>query len=230
MENHIPVVRKLCLTPDVWLCGLDRPAEDVDALHGLLSPDERRRAARYRFDSHRRRFIVGRGMLRTILGQYAASEPRELCFQYGSAGKPMLKRKSGHAPIYFNMSHSHELAMIAISRSHDVGVDLERIRPLSYQGIVRRFFSESERVGIESLPPEARLSAFFRVWTCKEACLKAWSHGLSSPLSQVGISMPLDESPRMAQTGGDCSETRRWTLYEMNPLPGWVAAVAVEAE
>ena len=97
----------------VWSAALDQPAEVVQRLYGLLAADERSQANRFHFDRDRRRFIVGRGVLRSILGGYLRIAPDRLVFEYGAQGKPNLS--SSHASLlHFNVAHSHEWAVYAL--------------------------------------------------------------------------------------------------------------------
>ena len=115
----------------VWCASLDQPASCVQQFAQSLSADERVRAERFHFEQHRNRFIAGRGLLRMILSYYTGIEPSRLQFCYGSRDKPALVETSGGGTLRFNLSHSQGLALYAVTRNREIGVDLERIRPIS---------------------------------------------------------------------------------------------------
>ena len=164
----------------VWTVALDGPAERPGRLGACLSPDETTRARRFHFEVHRRRFTVARGALRHLLGAYLRRSPESLVFRYGHRGKPELPE----APeLSFNLSHSEERALLAVSHVAALGVDIERLRPMDdMEAIARRFFSPPEHAALMALAPGERVAGFFRCWTRKEAYLKAVGEGLAIPL------------------------------------------------
>jgi 4'-phosphopantetheinyl transferase len=186
------------LSPDeihVWSMWLDLSSKSTDYLEEYLSPDERQRAARFRFDTDRKRFAVCRGMLREVLSRYLEMSPKRLSFQYGPFGKPMLRHDSTAGCIEFNVSHSGALVLVALSADRPVGIDVERIRTeVRSQEIAERFFSPSEAAKLRSLPASLRAYAFFNCWTRKEAYLKAVGDGLQVRLDSFDVSLAPDES------------------------------------
>ncbi len=213
----------------VWRVPLDVHPDVVDRLAGVLSDDERARADRYRFPEHRRRFIVRRGVLRTILARYLGTSPGTLRFQYTSHGKPSLAGGTGPAAIEFNLAHSAELALVAVTRGKPVGVDLERTDARDDRDrIAEEFFCAAEAEALRSLPPEVRTAAFFNCWTRKEAVLKALGTGLSLPLKDVEVSIAPGRPARLLSISGDARAASGWRLYDLSPGSGWAAALAVE--
>jgi 4'-phosphopantetheinyl transferase len=213
----------------VWRAMLDHPGTVARRLGRILSPDEQRRAERFRSESDRGRFIVGRGSLRRILSRYLEVAPEELVLRYGAQGKPMLAESRGDLPLQFNLSHSQGLALLAIARGRPVGIDIEQIRPVvDAEQIVARFFSAPERAEFAQLPDGQRLEAFFRGWTRKEAYLKATGAGLSLPLDQFAVSLSPGEPPRLVDVAERPLEAGRWTLLDLAPGPGYLGAVAVK--
>ena len=145
-----------------------------------LSTDERGRARRLRFERDRARFVLGRGMLRMILSRYTGVPAEELVFAYGANGKPNLSSISSGDILQFNVAHSDSLALYAVAREYEVGIDVERIHTTDdADEIAARFFSERENIWWRSLPEHRRGEAFFNLWTRKEACLKASGDGLT---------------------------------------------------
>jgi 4'-phosphopantetheinyl transferase len=188
------------------------------------------RAALFYFARDREHFIVARGVLRAILGCYLNRTPESLSFCYGSHGKPALAGESDGDAIRFNVSHSHGVALYAVTRGREVGIDLERIRfDLPVVEIAERFFSKREVAMLRSLPTEARHQAFFRCWTHKEAYIKARGEGLSLPLDQFDLSLTSGGPDAVLGTQRDPPETSRWCFQDLSPAAGYVAALAVEA-
>jgi 4'-phosphopantetheinyl transferase len=190
-----------------WCVGLDVSPETYARLHATLARHERRRSARLRFERDRRRFVVARGVLRELLGRYLRTPPCQIRFVYNAFGKPALSPEFG-SRLKFNLSHSADLALIAIAADADIGVDLEYIRAQpDYAEIARHFFSAAEVDRLNRLPSHLHAQAFLSCWTKKEAYVKACGEGLAMPQS---------------------APARRWSLYTLRPAPGYIGALAVE--
>jgi 4'-phosphopantetheinyl transferase len=210
----------------LWRAPLDLAGPELAELRRTLSPEESARAARFRFPAAQNRFAAARGSLRTILARYCHADPGSLQFGYRPAGKPYLA--SGQGPE-FSVSHSHSWALYGIARGREIGVDLERIgKPsLDHEGVAKRFFSPAEAAYLMSLPPEMRAESFFRLWTLKEAYLKARGEGLRIPLASFEVSITpgrLEASLRPVDRG---SGREGWFLTSVDPGFGYAAAVAV---
>ena len=213
-------------TVDVWSASLEPPAPLASHLAGYLAPDERQRAERFVFSHDRDHFVAGRAFLRLLLGQYLGTEPRALRFSYGPNGKPALA--DNRADLHFNLAHSGPLAVCALARGCELGVDLERLRPLEdADSVARTAFSPWEVDRFESLPEAVRPRAFYETWTRKEAFLKALGHGLARPLDSFDVSLGPGEPPRLLRTLGDPTEADRFSLYAVDPEVGYVGAIAI---
>lgn len=213
----------------LWAARLDPPAWRVEELARLIDPDERARAERFRFDVHRRRFIVGRGFMRIVVGAYLGVDPAGLVWSYGPKGKPYLAEPTAGAPLHFNLSNSEELALLGVNRVREIGVDVEHLRPLSdMEALAERFFSASESKTLLALPPELRSRGFFNCWTRKEAYLKAVGDGLSAPLDRFDVTLVPGEEPKMVTLEGDPERAARWSLYHLEPAQQYLGAVAIE--
>ncbi|MBE9008772.1 4'-phosphopantetheinyl transferase superfamily protein [Pseudanabaenaceae cyanobacterium LEGE 13415] len=193
----------------VWQVDLDVTAFPIE----LLSTDEQSRANRFKFEQHRQRFIAGRGFLRSLLARYLNTDPAILEFDYGSHGKPFLKDSS----IQFNLAHSENLALFAVSVDRAIGIDIEYIRTIDQlDALVQRFFLPSEARTIQAQP-----ELFFQYWTCKEAFLKATGTGLSK-LKELEIdrtqlkTIPIEARPQ------------QWQLQEIAINDQFASAIAVE--
>jgi 4'-phosphopantetheinyl transferase len=213
----------------VWRALLELPAPRVQALQHDLSEEELERAERFHFQRHGSHFIAARGVLRSILGRYLKIEPSQVSFSYGPYGKPEVAGKAGQRALRFNISHSHGLALYAVTHEREIGVDVERIRPdLDGEKIAERFFSPREAGMLRALPAQMRQGAFFSCWTCKEAYLKAKGEGLTLRLDQFEVSVSPGEPATLLRINGDPKEASHWSLKELDPGPGYVAALAVK--
>jgi 4'-phosphopantetheinyl transferase len=213
----------------VWRANLDHNPSHMNSLLHTLSEDEQARAERFYFQIDRERFIVARGALREILGVYLNRAAKSVLFCYGPHGKPALAQDPGGNTIHFNMSHSHGVALYAVTRGREIGIDLEFIREiLEVDQLAERFFSQREIATLRGLPVSLRKHAFFLCWTRKEAYIKARGEGLSLPLDQFDVSLIPGEPAALLRTQADPDETLRWSLQELSVDPGYVSALAVE--
>lgn len=215
----------------VWRASIDLPAERFQQLARTLSEDERVRSEGFRFEDDRRRFVVGRGVLRNILGLYLAREPREVRFRYGPHGKPALfDATEGVAGLNFNVSHAGQYALLAFTRDCQVGVDIERIRPLyGLEEIIERHFTPHEKVVLRALSGRRKLEVFFAGWTGKEAYLKATGRGLTWPLESIDTGLHAlgpERSLALAASPRPC-HFETWLLRAADPAPGYAGALAV---
>lgn len=211
----------------VWRARLNQSPMEVRRLQDALAIDERSRADRFYFRHDRERFIVARGILRTILGRYLDRAPESLSFGYGPYGKPALVSDAGPEEIRFNISHSHGMVLYVVTRGREIGVDLELVRDgLDIEEIAEKFFSHAEIAALYALPVQLRRRAFFLCWTRKEAYIKARGEGLSLPLDQFEVSLVPGEPAVLMRAEGE--EAFRWSLRELFPAADYAAAFAVE--
>jgi 4'-phosphopantetheinyl transferase len=212
------------LEAHVWACSLDVPEVEVARFQSLLAPEERERAARFRFDQHRNRFIAGRGLLRTILARYLEVEPGRIQLAYGPNGKPSLTK--GQRGFQFNLAHSEDLALLAVTAGSEIGVDVERVRVLDdFDELVLRFFSRQETEAFRRLAREERPAAFFNLWTRKEAWLKATGEGIVRSLRDVEVSFLPGDPARFLRLPAQ-AELSRWNLFDLSPAGGFAGALA----
>lgn len=202
----VPSDEVLCVRArlDGWLDADDSLAE-------MLSPEESSRAARFAFPGDRRRYIASHALLRELLAACIGVEPRSVSFERGAFGKPIVARRLGAPWLRFNMSASRDVALYAIAREREVGVDVEyRDDALADALLAAPILSASSRAEISALPPGLRNAAFYDRWSRLEALGKAEGWGLLRPME--------------ARRG----RGREWTLFDCAPEPGYSAALAVE--
>ena len=212
----------------VWVVDLKPSTSSVAALTETLSDDERGRAARFHFDRHRRRFVVRRAALRAVMGRYTDRPASALRFLCAPRGKPELSACTNPRTIHFNSSHSHELCIIAVTRTGPIGVDVEYLRPMpEAEDIARRHFSATEIRDLMAVSSAERERAFFNCWTRKEAYVKAVGDGLSVPLDSFDVTLMPEDPPRMrahSLEGG----MPAWSLFNLALHDQYVAAMALE--
>ena len=214
----------------VWTISLDVTPASSGLFKKILSSAELERARRFRFDLHRNRFIAGRGSMRTLLSNYLQTEPSKLQIGYGPYGKPILAGTFLESGVHFNLAHSENLALLAITLAGEIGIDLEQIRPLiDADELVARFFSARESAAFHHLPVVQKPLAFFNLWTRKEAWLKATGQGIGDLLNAVEVSFLPGEPARFVSLPGDAQTLASWILREFEPAPGFVAALAISS-
>jgi 4'-phosphopantetheinyl transferase len=195
----------------------------------VLTSDEQERALRFRSDSDRERFRRCRCALRALISRYLEIPPSEIHFEYESSGKPRLEARQNEQQICFNLSHSGELAVAAVTAGHRVGIDVERVRDqVDSKAIIERYFSARERSALLSLPEDVRTAAFYACWTRKEALVKALGAGLSSPLANFSVTTNPNRAPALEEMRGDTTAGRQWLLADVPVAEGYQAALAVE--
>lgn len=217
---------KLALTDghvDVWLISLVAPSAAGEHFVEILSNDEQERAARFKFDKHRGLYIAAHVAVRAILAKYLNAKPVDLQFVNGSNGKPSLAAAFAGSGLEFNLSHSHEMALLGVTRGHEIGVDIEWVKDdYGYDEVAERFFTAKEVAAMRALPTSLQRQAFFKCWTSKEAFLKAKGTGLSGKLDEVEIIFADDQQVRIQ------ASVPGWTLTELTPENGYEAAVVIE--
>ncbi|MBI4876600.1 MAG: 4'-phosphopantetheinyl transferase superfamily protein [Acidobacteria bacterium] len=183
----------------VWRVSLGAEAPEGAGDVCALDAEERRRYEAFRFEADRRRFLLSHLALRRILGGGVR-------FERDPRGKPRLQG----GELRFNLSHSGSLALVAVSRDCEVGVDVEQVRRnVKVELVARRFFAPGEMATLQGLSEPARTEAFFRCWVRKEAYLKAAGTGLTDALREI-----------------DAGQMPGWSIADLEVPPGYVAAVA----
>lgn len=212
----------------------------------LLSPEERARAERYKSETRAAQFVTGRGLLRKILGEITGIPPADLQFAANEHGKPALAHEG--LDLYFNVAHSKNAALIAVTRVGPVGVDLEALRPIAkLEQIAHRWFSDDDLSYLMDCDSCDRVARFFRLWTRKEALFKAWGVGLSwetarcvsvlhdqvFPASHGAPShgaLPGAPSQSVSKLPEPWGEDLHWSIRSWSPSPGYAAAVAAPGD
>ncbi|MBI2227664.1 MAG: 4'-phosphopantetheinyl transferase superfamily protein [Deltaproteobacteria bacterium] len=240
----------------VWLVEANDAVVRASHLETLLSSAERERAAKFKFEKDRRLYTVTHAALRSILAGYLNVAPGDLEFEIGRRGKPRLAPNFSKDSLEFNLSHSFEVALIAVTREREIGVDVEHIKKeFAFAEVAERYFTTREVSAIRALPEDLQRRAFYQCWTSKEAFLKAKGVGLSGELDEVEIlfggeggapranpwHLPVgpgggilsqSPGPRPGLESKDLVQVKNtlpgWHLSELNPCDGYVGAIALE--
>jgi 4'-phosphopantetheinyl transferase len=214
----------------IWRVKLNKFFSKVKEYCEILSDDEYRRAERYYFYRDKKRYIISRGVLRTIIGKYYIGvEPGCIKFYYGNHGKPYLSKIFEGGTLQFNRADSNGIAVYAFTKINEIGIDLEYMRSMpDADQIVKGSLSEYEKDAFKSLSESQKYEAFFNCWTRKEAFIKATGKGLYYPLDQFDVSMAPDQPARLISINENRLEAAKWTLIDLRPEFGYSAAVALE--
>ena len=213
----------------VWRLSL-QPSDEIFSLaESTLTMAEEERANRFYFEKGRKQFIAARGQLKLLLGKYLETNPANLQFSLNQYGKPYLDNQL--AGTYFNISHSHNLALAGFSIGLDIGVDIEYRRP-DWSGlhIARRFFAEQEVRDLLNLEDSKQHQAFFDCWSRKEAYIKARGTGLATPLRMFTVSLDPDKPAELCTTNHEPQAVNQWSLKNINVHPDYSAAIVANTK
>lgn len=212
----------------VWVAELPLLAWQEERCGALLSDDERARSERFLIESERRRYTLCRGLLRQLLSAYTGVGPEELRFAYGPQGKPQAAGHLAEVGLEFNLAHSGGLAVYALTFGHRVGIDVERAKDIpEAEQIVARHFAIEERAAWQRVAAEERLAMFFRVWTRREAFVKATGKGLGEGWSAFAVTAGASEA-RLLYISGAAAAALQWTLCDLELPQPYYGAVAAE--
>ena len=208
----------------IWEGRLDVPARVTAAARRLLSADERKRADRFVYDRHRRRYTVSQAHLRSVLGQLTDTRPEDIRFHYDEKGKPWLPGGPS-----FNQSHSEDRLMIGVAASGRLGVDIEEMRQVRLMlGIADKNFAPDEAARLHAAPANERRRLFFRFWTRKEAFLKALGVGLTHPLRSFSVDPTPGATQGLLHVEDLPEDPAQWHIGGVRCAEGAEAALAMD--
>lgn len=206
----------------VYTIDLLRVREDENRLLTFLSHEEITRADRFLSPIHRQRFIASHGALRVILSQYLNISPGDIRFSISQHKKPALQTPNPLG-LQFNLSHSDEIAVCALTLNHAIGIDIEKMKISYNPDTAKRFFNPEEYDALLKLSPEERRPGFYRLWSRKEALIKALGLGLTLPLSSFSVSVHPETEVLLF-------ENRHWTIMPLNIHSDYQSALATDQE
>lgn len=217
---------------DIWL-AFYHEIEDAQLLASLrefLSEEERCREPRFYFADDRKRYLVTRALVRTVLSRYAEVAPNDWTFSSNDYGRPRIAEAHGAASgLSFNVSHTRGLIALGVTRGRELGVDTEHItlRETS-SGIANRFFAPHEVDALATVSAERQQDRFFEYWTFKESYIKARGMGLSIPLDKFGFNFPHERAVGLTIEPELGDDARRWIFWQYRPAPHYLLAICAE--
>jgi 4'-phosphopantetheinyl transferase len=220
------------LTPTVvhvWRAGIVPASSALPGMVSLLAVDERSRAERFHFDHHRERYIAARATLRRLLGAYAHVAPEEIAFRYGERGKPAVEAPAAAVGINFNVSHRGDYALYAFCRGRALGIDIEFVRDVPQAlAIGRKHFTPEESHLLVAAEANGRIQdSFFRLWTRKEAVIKAVGTGLAMPLTEFDVSSTAADGAAWHAVQIPARPDTIWSVRDLFPLEGYRGALCL---
>ncbi len=212
---------------DVWQTRLDLADNIISEYFNLLDKKEQQRALKFKIEDKYRQFVISRGLLRQILGLTLAMDPSSLQFHYEKLGKPYVQECSAGKQINFNVSHSHDIAVIAVTLDRVVGIDIEKQRDdIDHNKLAKRYFSSLEYDCFNQCHDDIRSRVFYTCWTRKEAVVKATGKGIAYGLNKFDVSIHPDDPPEILHTHWDPNEKSQWIMRDLDTDVGFVASLA----
>jgi 4'-phosphopantetheinyl transferase len=208
----------------IYAVNLEPPPLEQD--WAVLSAEETARAQRFVRPADAAHFVRAHAALRHVVAAWADTAPEALQFSTGTHGKPGLAERHGQPDIRFNLSHSGSIALIAVSRQFELGVDVEVLRPVTPE-IAREYFAAAERRHLDQYSGDAWLRGFFRVWTSKEALLKGEGLGLNIPLDAFEVAADPDYPPALVSIAPHAAIQPGWRLFDVQPARGTAGTLAI---
>jgi 4'-phosphopantetheinyl transferase len=233
-ERSTDADRLLALSPPevhLWLAFHEEAGEALhEAYREILEPAEREREPRFHFAADRRRYLVTRALVRTVLARYVAVDPQDWRFADNAYGRPEIANPEGkRARLSFNISHTHDLIVLGVTRGRALGVDVENVgRRGAMTDVADHYFAPAEAAALARVPVAQQQHRFFEYWTFKESYIKARGMGLSLPLDGFSFQFPDDRSVELRIDRALGDDPRRWELVQLRPSPQHLLAVCAE--
>lgn len=211
----------------LWFTSIKGHQWDLNHYQKLLSPSERMRTSNLRFEESKRTYTVCRGILREILSSYVGKPPQDLEIKKLYTGKPYLP----HSRVQFNLSHSNDYMLCAVTRGKPIGVDYQAVYEITnLDTMVNIFFSPQEKRLYDQFQKDNPLDFFFKTWVRKEALMKATGLGFRLPSKHFSITATKDGKPRLRFHRSNLSSIKDWSIQDTPVQPGYKAAFAVQGE
>jgi 4'-phosphopantetheinyl transferase len=216
----------------LWLAFYDEITEEHlhSAYRELLSAAEKEQEQRFYFAKDRRRYLITRALVRTVLSRYLSIHPKEWIFSTNAYGRPdIANRQARDACLVFNISHTHSLIVLGVTKRRALGVDVENFRAREVSiDIADRYFAPQEVAVLTAAPPHQQQYRFFEYWTFKEAYIKARGMGLSLPLEKFSFFYPDDRAVQIAIQPELDDDSVRWQFWQFRPTSEYMVAICAE--
>jgi len=208
----------------LWRLKFDDLKDHFKLFQQILSSDELTKAHQYHFTADQEKYIIGRAATREILSRYLKTTPASIIFSYNNFGKPYLN----NTDLHFNVSHTKSTLLLAITKGHPIGIDIEDCQPkLNFLSVAKTFCNDTEYQKLLSIETAHLNLAFYRCWTRKEAVLKAIGHGLFFPLDALEVTFLPQETAHGKNLSHTDYPESSWEIIEIIPEPDCLAAIAV---
>ena len=204
------------------------PTVSTHECEGLLATLSKKEENAYRaflLEKHKQQYLTSHFLMRGILARYLSVKPQDVEFEYNDYGKPSVRGDKKLNCLEFNLSHTEGLSILGVTQNHSLGIDLEKI-DLWREGLdqmVESYFAGDEIDVYNTLPASEKAPYFYRLWTIKEAFMKAQGKGLSLGLDKISITFDSDNSPKISFNGNSLDS---WTIRSFSPQPGYIGAIA----
>ncbi|MGA3092604.1 MAG: 4'-phosphopantetheinyl transferase superfamily protein [Terriglobales bacterium] len=216
----------------LWLAFYDEITEEGlhCAYRELLDTAEKEQEPRFYFARDRQRYLITRALVRTVLSRYIPIHPKEWIFSTTAYGRPdIANAQAREACLVFNISHTHSLIVLGVTKRRALGVDVEnfRAREVSLE-IADRYFAPQEVADLTATPPHQQQYRFFEYWTFKEAYIKARGMGLSLPLDKFSFHYRDDHAVAIAIAPELADDSGRWQFWQLRPASEYLVAICAE--
>lgn len=214
----------------LWFANDRIDSETAAACRAVMTEDERQQEQRFHFQRDRDRHVVTRALVRKVLSRYESLHPADWVFSKNAYGRPEIDLASpGISDLFFNISHTDGLIVVAIARGRAVGVDVESIRAdRDLLDVAKQVFSPAEFEELFRLPAECQLDRFFQLWTLKESYIKARGMGVSIPLQKFGFRLDQNGTIDLEIAAELADDARRWQCWQFRPADGYLLALCAE--
>ena len=215
----------------VWLADYDAIGDEQlhAAYRELLSAEEKAQEPRFYFARDRRRYLVTRALVRTVLSRYAPVDPRDWVFSTNGYGRPEIANAEAADALSFNISHTHSLIVLGVAKQRALGVDVENVKARKVSiDIADHYFAPAEVAALQIVPRDRQQDRFFEYWTFKESYIKARGMGLSLPLDKFSFHYPDDAAVAIAIEPELADDPQRWQLWQFQPSPQYLVAMCAE--
>lgn len=216
----------------VWLASYDEVVDERlhAAYRELLNPGEREQEPRFYFARDRSRYLVTRAMARTVLSRYAALDPRDWVFSTNAYGRPEIANPQiSDAGFSFNISHTHSLIVLGVTKQRALGVDVENVLAREAAiDVANHYFAPPEVAALHAAPQQEQQYRFFEYWTFKESYIKARGMGLSIPLDKFSFHYRDDKTVEIAIDPELTDDPARWQFWQFQPAPEYLVAICAE--
>lgn len=212
----------------VWYYFLDLSDQGVDFFYNLLSEEEKKEINKIKVPVVRNRRVISKAIVKNIISMYLGLNIHKIKFSYNQFGKPVLSEDINFPGLNFNISHSGSLGMIALVKNNQIGIDLEQIIELAdLDDIISLCFSKHEQHLFNSLSGLEKTKLFYKIWTGKEAFIKAIGKGFSFPLQNITFTLNNNKEIRISEISGLKENLHNWYVYNSNPRQDYTSAIVV---